>query len=428
MSHDARYIAGLIFKHLEGNISEEESNVLKSWAEESAQNRKFFEELTDEELRKLVQRGAAPEDKILQKIRSGINESVEIARPVHSIPSLTGGRHFLKTTWFKYAAAILLIIGISTYLWNRSTKTEESKTVKTETKKKDILPGGQRALLTLADGSTIILDSAANGQLAIQGNSKIVKLEDGQLIYNSGSISSPFEKGGRGDVRSGETAGGFMNTMSTPRGGQYQLTLSDGTKVWLNAASSITYPTAFTNKAREVSITGEAYFEVTPNKSQPFIVKTIKEEITVLGTSFNINAYPDEPSSKTSLIEGSVMVTTVAPYPPLAGDVSPKAKRGWTLKPGEAFTNNKIIKTDITQDIAWKNGLFNFNDLPFDEAMRQLSRWYDVEIIYDKGIPKKQLKGKMDRNLTLRDALSGLDGIGARFTLEGRVVHVTAIK
>ncbi|MBO9572409.1 MAG: FecR domain-containing protein, partial [Chitinophagaceae bacterium] len=261
--------------------------------------------------------------------------------------------------WFRYAAAILIIFGIGAYLWNTLQKNKPLITqIKPVPVKNDILPGSNKALLTLADGSTITLDSAANGQLATQGNSKIIK-KDGVISY---SVGQPIPSHGGVVSPNGGTGVGSVqrlsyNTMSTPKGGQYQLTLADGTRVWLNAASSITYPTAFNNKIREVSITGEAYFDVAKNKSQPFIVKTNEEQVTVLGTEFNINAYPDE-ISKTSLINGSVKIGAQI------------------LQPGEAFINNKIIKTNITQDIAWKNGVFDFNDLNGEQAMRQLSRWY----------------------------------------------------
>ncbi len=198
-----------------------------------------------------------------------------------------------------------------------------------------------------------------------------------------------------------------MNTMTTPKGGQYRVTLGDGTKVWLNAASSITYPTAFTGKKREVSITGEAYFEVSKNKEKPFIVKTSSDEITVLGTSFNINAYADEQSIKTSLLLGTVKIGNSF------------------LKPGEGYQDGKIVQTNVQQDIAWKNGKFNFKNLSLEQVMRQIARWYDVEPVYSNGIPEVKLGGGMDRSLTLVQVLEGLKSLNVNCRLEGRKLIIT---
>jgi transmembrane sensor len=325
--------------------------------------------------------------------------------------------HILKTTWIKYAAAILIILGIGAYFWNKNNSTHSPTLAKsTVGKEKLILPGGHKALLTLSDGSTIILDGAGNGQLALQANSKILKTSDGQLIYESTGQPIPSmggvpaaagmqhreNSGAGGGVGTGES---IFNTMSTPPGGQYRLTLPDGTKTFLNASSSITYPVTFTT-SREVKITGEVYFEVSPNPSKPFIVKNNTEQITVLGTEFNINSYPDEPLPKTTLISGSVKINNKI------------------LSPGQAYSNGKLSSTNIEKDIAWTKGLFNFTDVSIEEAMRQISRWYDVEIIYDQGIPKEELYGKMFRNITLQDVLSGFNGVAARFTLKGKKLYV----
>jgi transmembrane sensor len=298
--------------------------------------------------------------------------------------------HLLKTAWVRYAAAIIVLFGIGAYLWNTGQKRAPASTAETSAKvvKNDIRPGSDRAVLTLSNGEQVQLNRATaetihDGTLSIENNK-------GQLIYTQTDMVA-------------------TNTMSTPKGGQYQLTLADGTKVWLNAASSITYPTAFTGTSREVSITGEAYFEVARNPQQPFIVKTPKDEITVLGTEFNINAYHDEASVKTSLIDGSVKISNV------------------TLKPGQAYTNGTVVITNLEQDVAWKNGIFNVENLTVEQAMRQISRWYNVEIIYDNGPIKTRLSGKIDRNLTLMDLLQGLEGMGATFKLIENRIHVTAL-
>ncbi|MBO9574092.1 MAG: FecR family protein, partial [Chitinophagaceae bacterium] len=195
------------------------------------------------------------------------------------------------------------------------------------------------------------------------------------------------------------------NTMSTPRGGQYQLTLPDGSKVWLNAASSIRYPVTF-GKTREVSITGEAWFEVAQNKSAPFIVKTITDEITVLGTSFNINSYSDEPAVKTSLAEGSIKINNKI------------------LKPGQAYINNQIISTNLAHDLAWKNNVFRFDSEDLPSILRQLSRWYDLDITNNSNI-KSKFTGIISRNVNADEVLHMLEQTGkVHFKIEDRKIIV----
>ncbi|MBO9572857.1 MAG: FecR family protein, partial [Chitinophagaceae bacterium] len=340
-------IAQLLLKHLAGSISAEERVILDKWRTESLLNDDLYSRINDEQLllQDIEELNPVYINNSEEKVWKKIEDKTRAVTIVHRV-------HFLKTAWFRYAAAILIIFGLGTivYLWNtRPVQTDTAKTKPVPVK--DILPGGQKATLTLADGSTIVLDSVANGQLAMQGISKVVKLEDGQLVYN-------FERGSYPPLKGRGLA--TFNTMSTPRGGQYQLTLSDGTKVWLNAASSITYPTAFNGNTREVKITGEVYFEVAKNKSRPFIVKTPTDEITVLGTEFNINAYQDETAVKTTLVEGSVKINNTV------------------IKPGQAYSKGKLFKTNIQQDIAWKNGYFMFDSENITSVMRKISRWYNV--------------------------------------------------
>jgi hypothetical protein len=317
-------------------------------------------------------------------------------RPAHRI-------HFLKTAWFRYAAAILLIItGVAIYYNSlNSSASHNNKVVHTvpPAAPNDILPGTNRAVLTLSNGQKVELDSATSE--TITDGTLSIKNIDGQLVYASGDAPGTALPGATGE---GPTAGSAtaLNTMTTPKGGQYQLTLADGTKVWLNAASSITYPTAFKDKTREVSITGEAYFEVAKNATQPFIVKTREDDIRVLGTQFNVNAYENENATKTSLIEGSIKIN------------------GKTLKPGQAFTNGTIVRTNIDQDIAWKNGSFDFNGLSLEVVMRQLSRWYDVDVSYEKNVPDIRLWGSMGRDLTLSQVLEVMKATGVRYRIEGR--------
>jgi transmembrane sensor len=316
--------------------------------------------------------------------------------------------HFLKTAWFRYAAAaiVLLVSGaaiwweISRFAGNDGTRSES--VVQTA----DIAPGGDKAVLTLADGTKIILDNAANGNVAQQGNTKIIKLDNGQLAYQT-PLSGRRGVGGEA----------LYNTIATPKGGQYQIVLPDGSKVWLNAASSIKFPAAFTGSTRQVEIAGEVYMEIAKNAKQPFIVKTNGTEVQVLGTSFNINAYSDEEAIKTTLIEGSVKVV--------------KENSEAILKPGEqAVISNsaasKIQKILVETDevLAWKNGDFDFGHSDIRSIMRQLSRWYDIDVVYEGQMPERSFSGSMQRNMNLSAALRVLERSNIHFRMEGKKLIV----
>jgi transmembrane sensor len=331
--------------------------------------------------------------------------------------------HFLRTAWFRYAAAIIILFGIGSYLYLNNQKEKPSVTTATNPVpvQNDVAPGGNKATLTLADGSKIILDSASDGIIAKQGNATIQKNQN-KIIY-------PSLSEGPG-VGSKEIS---YNTMTTPRGGQYQLTLPDGTQVWLNAESSITYPTAFSERERErrVSITGEAYFEVAKNKTKPFIVSVSSGEgkretenktldIEVLGTHFNVNAYSEEPTKNITLLEGSVRLTSH--FSPLTS-----VHTSLTLKPGQQGQYNPrnenlslAVHPDVEQAVAWKNGFFQYNRTPVKNALRQFARWYDVEVVYENDEPAMMLSGKMQRSLNLTQALEIIKTVGIQYRIENR--------
>ena len=315
--------------------------------------------------------------------------------PVTTIPARRSMR-IIARKMLPYAAIfvfLLLIVAVYKYK-NKQVPHENVQLGFSNTIKEDnIKPGSQKALLTLADGTTITLDSAANGIIAKQGGTQVLKLGNGMIRYVK-------------DETHNQPENISYNKMSTPRSGQYQLTLPDGSVIWLNAESSITYPTAFSGNERKVSITGEVYFEVIKDKSKPFKVTAGDQQIEVLGTHFNINAYQDEDHVKTSLLEGSVKVNQQI------------------LKPGEAFQNGKVSKTNVDQDVAWKNGIFNFNNQSLAQVMRQLARWYNLEVVYPNGVPRKEYGGEMGRNLTLNQVLKGLENSGIYFEREGRKLLV----
>jgi ferric-dicitrate binding protein FerR (iron transport regulator) len=265
--------------------------------------------------------------------------------------------------------------------------------------KNDIAPGGNKAMLTLADGSRIVLDEARNDTLGQQGNTSIIKTQNGQVQYHA----------------AGNTATVTYNTLSTPRGGQYQLTLPDGTRVWLNAASSLHFPTAFTGNHRTVELTGEGYFEVAALPGKPFLVKANGADITVLGTHFNIMAYANEQAMAVTLLEGAVNVG-----------------RNGTVKkllPGQQARitgNNSIMVsgTDVQEAVAWKNGYFIFDRADITTVMRQLERWYDIEVVYEGAPPEMRFGGGMQRSLPLSGILRLLEKNGVLFKIEGRKITV----
>jgi len=318
----------------------------------------------------------------------------------------------MSKKWIGVAAASVIILLLAGVFYLTKTEATQNRLVKNErassSLKNDILPGGNKALLTLADGSTIILDSAQNGTLSNQGNIKIIKLDDGQLAYDKSAVSGSTEV--------------LYNTISTPKGGQYQLTLSDGSKVWLNAASSLRFPATFSGNERKVELTGEGYFEVAHNPSKPFIVTKNNVEIKVLGTHFNVNAYDDEDVIKTTLLEGSVKVT--------------KGNKSTLITPGEqAIVSNSSTTTfsinvkkdvDLDEAVAWKNGKFIFQDADIKSIMRQLEHWYDVSVIYDdKEVTNEEFVGSISRNVNISQILQMLEKTGAvKFEITGRTVIV----
>jgi ferric-dicitrate binding protein FerR (iron transport regulator) len=308
-----------------------------------------------------------------------------------------------RTKWWYAAAAVALIAGsLFAYKWNSSKSNTQQLAIAVPKTTADILPGSDKAILTLDDGSAIVLDTTANGQLALNGSHAKVIKSNGQLAYGTATEQST------------ETQ---YHTISTPRGGQYQLTLADGTKVWLNAASSLHFPTAFTSKERIVEVTGEAYFEVAQNAAMPFIVKINDgkpepAEILVLGTSFNIDAYTDEQAERTTLLEGAVRMR--------------RGDDGVLLKPGLQAQLNKQgeFKTasdvNIDEVMAWKNGFFQFEEANLETIMRQISRWYDLDVVIAKPLSNERYTGRVSRNLKLGDMLKVLELSDLNVKIEGK--------
>lgn len=359
-------------------LSPQEQSLFDDWLAASPENRAVWEELD----------GEASLERLFTEWKSYDGEAVwEKVAALRRQPSIAP-RQSRKIYRWVAAAAILLLAAAGTYLLTNRTPTQIPVA---EAVTKDVSPGGNKAVLVLADGSEVTLDSAGN-QVIRQGATAI-RQQAGQLQYDA----------------SGEETAIQYNTLRTPRGGQFRITLPDGTAVWLNAESSLRFPTAFSGKERMVEMTGEVYFEVAKDAAKPFRVMARNgAAIEVLGTRFNVNAYEDERALLATLLSGAVNVW--------------KGGHAARLKPGQqaqvAAGIEVVEGADLEKVMAWKNGVFNFNDTKLKDVMKQLSRWYDIEVEYRGNVPDTEFWGKMGRNLTLMQVLSGLEGTGIHFKLE----------
>jgi len=309
-----------------------------------------------------------------------------------------------RTTSFTFlrwaAAAMIVMLAGGTYFYLQY-KDKELPVPAGVTAHQDVAPGGNRAMLTLANGTTVMLDSAQNGIVAQQGATHVVKLANGQIAYNvTGAAIASME----------------FNTMVTPRGGQYQVTLPDGTRVWLNAASSLKYPVCFKGAERSVELTGEAYFEVAADVQHPFKVLTNNMEIQVLGTHFNVMAYTDEKNINTTLLEGAVKIV--------------QGTAGQVLHPGQQAVLDKqttmiqLKNADIQQVVAWKNGYFQFDGADLPALLRQIARWYDLDIIYEGTVTEHEFVGRISRNSHLSSVLKALQLSDIHFRIDGKKLIV----
>ena len=309
------------------------------------------------------------------------------------------------------AAAVITIVlavgGLYSYFSYKETMDAPIMVIQ-----EDIQPGGDKAVLTLDDGSQIILDEAKMGILASEGSTSVQKKDKGLIAYQTGLDNIRRDDGQPVEVK--------FNTISTPQGGQYKIVLPDESEVWLNALSSIRFPTSFEGDSRNVDITGEVYFEVKEDTLKPFLVKTPGQTIKVLGTQFNINAYENEPAILTTLVEGSIEV--------VAGN------RSIRIQPGQQTVNDKynkmnVQKVNTDQVIAWKDGLFQFWNTDLQEIMRQLSRWYGVEVDYLNETYDKSFSGFIGRDVPLSNVLHMLEEAGnVNFGLNGKTVYVNIEK
>lgn len=389
MLEKASEIRVLMLKYLRGTLTPEENSTLQQWKAASAENQQLFNTFENE-------------DTLTREMKDYFSFRKEAARR-RKEAGVIKMRH-TRHSWYKYAAAAVLLVAlplIGFFLFRSHRTASVTQTTQQEATNKAIQPGKNGAILTLGSGRQIVLDSVANGQLAGEGNATVNR-GDGVISYQE---------------RNGRDKKVVFHTMSTPKGRQYKLLLSDGTAIWLNAASSVTYPTLFTGNTREISITGEVYLEVATDKKKPFMVQVPgMGKIEVLGTRFAINAYADELYVKTTLLEGSVRL--------LVND-----HKAYTLQPGQQASlsddQQVIIRTGNTEEAtAFVHGFFYFDKANIKVVMRQLEKWYDIQVAFAGPVSNRTFDGEIERNLTLPVVLNMLGKNGVRFSLEGNRVLV----
>lgn len=373
----------LLDKYLKGTANDAEKQLVEEYYEQLLkQDSPDDDNSNSEELKK----------KLLENILANVE--------AHTIPlSSTHKRPLFYIT--RIAAAIVIIFaGIFVYKSVTNPKTATEVIAAKVRPDSLLLPGTDKAVLTLADGSVINLDSSNNGKLADQ-NGSVVTQKGGHILYD-GNENNP------GKI--------VYNTLSTPRGGQYNVTLGDGTRVWLNALSGIRYPVNFSGASRTVEIIGEVYFEVAHDKRKPFIVKANDMSVEVLGTHFNVMSYADEDYINTTLLEGLVKVSN--------------EKDSKTLQPGQQSAYNNSSKVfnvrdaDTEKVMAWKNGMFLFKGDDIKTIMRQMSRWYDVDVTFSGTVSTKLYRGSISKYVTAQDVFKILELAGIQFKIEGKKVII----
>ena len=341
-------------------------------------------------------------DELLQRIQSDFRfkESSQVKKEQTNVISL------YKNRWLQIAAAcFLLLTGGALYIWQQS-KSKANTDQLAVSNKRPIVPGSNKAFLTMANGKVILLSNATNGVLAKTNSGNVSKIRNGQIVYNTLDAANTNKSQSIGD-----------NILTTPKGGEYEVVLPDGTKVWLNAGSSLSYPVTFAGNDRQVKLTGEAYFEVAKNKDKPFYVNINNVQVRVLGTHFNIEAYSEDEEIKATLLEGAVLVS--------------KNKIHSTLAPGQQAvinnnSNNIVVSTaDIDDVMAWKNGYFIFDHDNIQCIMKKVSRWYDVDVVYQGNFNDLKFGGTFYRSKSIEELLQHLESVGnIHLTTKGRRIIV----
>lgn len=386
-------IAKLILKYLRTELSEKERKVLDEWLLERPENKTLFDQITTESHLKTD----------LQEF-FGIDHYSAKIRFAHLLKERSKSK--VISFWRKYAAvaAVFLItllgfLSYQGYLW--------LKTEKSEALVQDIPPAKNTATLILSNGETIILDDIKNGKIVEEAGLKVYKSAAGEIVYQLADQDKPLSE---------KNLHNTFHTLHTGRGEKTKIVLSDNTEVWLNAASTLRFPTKFPKGSREVFLDGEAYFEVSKNADQSFWVKSKGQSVRVLGTHFNINSYDDESEIVTTLFEGSVQVNHPAGFSKI-------------LKPGQrAVLNSKqieVVNADLSTDLAWKESYFIFRNETLGSIMRKVSKWYNIDVEYEDDVANQSFYGSISRNKSLNFVLKALEISGnVKFKLEGRRVKV----
>jgi ferric-dicitrate binding protein FerR (iron transport regulator) len=409
---DKQTFFSLLDKYRDGTASDAERALVEAYY--SRLEKAGATELSPEE-------EALVKEAIYAKVLTGIKEPSAKVIPIR--------QQLLR--WTAVAAVLLIVFGTAAYYLFFNTKhTDQAIPAMVLQHGKDLPPGRNAATLTLADGKTIVLDSSS-GTISTQGSVTVINMS-GLLSYETGKAADKANVPTEALVKAGQP---LYNTVTTARGNQYQLVLADGSKVWLNSASSLRFPAVFTGATREVELNGEGYFEIAKNPSRPFIVNIgghDGSQVEVLGTHFNVNCYPDEETVKTTLLEGKVKVGNLPAGRQGRQSSSAKATadKSAVLIPGQQAVLTADARLtihddiDIDQVMAWKNGWFEFDKTDLRTIMRQISRWYDVDIEYAKTPGPEKFGGRIGRNLNLSNILKVLESQDVHCRLEGKKLIV----
>jgi ferric-dicitrate binding protein FerR (iron transport regulator) len=394
---DKAQLAELAERFLLGNATEKEIALLHEW----------YDTADKEEIELVFTREPETADAVGKRLFGGLQLVIQEER--------RESRHrriVLTRRWIAAASVIFVVVFAGKYFWSsyRSKKPELSVAQVTKPGN-DLPPGSNKARLLLGDGSVIDLADAKNGMIRHEAGAKIDK-KDGQLIYDVAKEEEASKKTGN----SGATEASEMNTIQTPRGGQYEVILADGTKVWLNSASSLSYPTIFTDKNRQVLLKGEAYFEVAEDKNKPFKVSVGDVQVEVLGTHFDVMAYEDENAINTTLLAGAVRVTK--------GSASQVLAAGQEASMDRSSGSLSVNEVDAEESVAWKDGFFEFEGASIETVMRQLARWYDVDVEY-QGKTDHHFRGMISRSSNVSEVFRKLELTGeVHFSMEGKKIIV----
>ncbi|MEO8403445.1 MAG: FecR domain-containing protein [Chitinophagaceae bacterium] len=399
---EALHIASLLYGYIWESLTPDEHDELDNWVGESDENMYLFEELTDEKnIKKALDWLADTDGERMSKKLKGRIRFSDAGFKVRAIR---------YTRRYAVAASLILVIATTAlYFYKTSSHQHTEKILAVSQPVAPVVPGTDKAILTLAGNHNIELNNSITGQLAVQGNSTITN-DNGHLSYTASGTGANT---------------GLQNTVTTPRGGTYSMTLSDGTKMWLNAASSVRFPPSFDDKERRVVINGEVYFEVAhstlpgSDKKRPFIVELENRgiEVEVLGTHFNINSYTDEPLVKTTLLEGSIRITSGKEVKMVTPNQQAQIGDDQSIK---------LVETDVDEAVAWKNGDINMKHANIATLMREIGRWYDVSPVFLGNMPTTvDLGGDYKRIKSIEELLKSLNKTGIHATLEGRRLTVT---